>query len=121
MRYLLMVLLLVPTYALAQAVGYAEATYITDATLYQRFIDAAPNWLVGLVPILVSILVGARALSEVLLIVAKKTETTADDKLLSYVSKFVGLLGKVLGQIGVGMPNKMVEAKAEKIQEKKND
>jgi len=118
MRFLFLLLLL-PVAAFAQTAGYGEAGYIADPTLYSRFVSKAPDRLVALVPMLVAFMLGARALSEILLMFAHKTKNTIDNKIVTYLAKTVEILGKVLGQIGVGMPAKMAKEKVEKIEAKK--
>lgn len=102
-----------------EAGGYAAGSYIEDAGLYQRFVDAAPNWLIALVPMLIACSVACRALSEILFIFKDKTENTFDNKAWALTVQAAGMLATVLGQVGIGMPKAMVVAKAEKIEAKK--
>ena len=104
---------------LAQEAGYNEAAYITEAGLWQRFVDAAPDWLIGLVPLVVAFMIGARALAEILFIFKDKTETKWDNKIWQYTVKVVDVLAKILGNIGVGIPSKMAAEKVAKLEEKK--
>lgn len=99
---------------------YATGKYIADAGLYQRFVDAAPSWLIALVPMLIGLMILCRALAEILFIFKDKTEAKWDNKAWDIITKTAGMLATILGQIGIGMPNKMIEQKAEAIAEKKD-
>lgn len=105
--------------AICQEAGYSTSNYISDAGLYQRFVDAAPSWLIVAVPILIGILLLCRALAEILFIFKDATANVWDNKAWSIVTKTADILARVLGQIGVGMPKQMIIEKAEKAAQKK--
>jgi len=117
MRNLVLALIyfLMSSVALGQ---YATGKYIADAGLYQRFVDAAPSWLIALVPMMIGLMIACRALAEILFIFKDKTEAKWDNKAWDIITKTAGMLATILGQIGVGMPKKMVEKKAEAIEKK---
>ena len=108
----------VSTAALGQEGGYMTGTYISDPTLWDRFVSVAPDWLIVGVPFIVAVMVACRGLSEALLVVKDKTETNLDNKIYAVLNTVTGLLGKALGYIGVGMPKKMMVEKVDKAKEK---
>lgn len=96
--------------------GYmAEGVYIADPTLWDKFTKAAPEWLVAVVPMLVALMLICRAVSEALLLFAAKTQSNVDNQLAQILATVAALLGRLLGYIGIGMPRRMIIAKADKI------
>lgn len=110
-------LLLTMTFpALAQTVGgYAESNYISDPTLYDRFVSLAPAWLVATVPIMVALMIAFRGISEALWIVALKTENKTDDRIAEITGKIAAILAKITGAIGIGLPKTQLMIRAEQI------
>jgi hypothetical protein len=92
--------------------GYmTERTYIADPSLYDRFVQAAPEWLVGGIPIAIAVMLLCRVLAEMLIALSKKTSTTADDKAAAILSKVSWAIAKALSWIGVGVPKAILEEK----------
>lgn len=98
-----------------EAASYLGQEYISDPTLWSRFISVAPDWLIVGVPFIVAVMVAARGASEALLVIKDKTATNVDNKIYSVINMVSSILGKGLGYIGVGMPKKMIEEKAAKV------
>lgn len=97
------------------AAGYMDISYIADQGLWDRFVTYAPNWLVVGVPVLVSLMLAFRGISEALWIIAAKTQNKTDDKIAEVLGRVSEVLAKVTGMIGVGMPKAQLMQKAEKI------
>lgn len=100
--------------ALAQAGGYVQ-----NPSLWEQFTASAPTFLVSLIPFLLGFMVLCRAVSEILLLFQDKIPGDWENGTVKVLRKIIEVLGKILGQIGVGMPNKMVAEKAEQIAQKK--
>lgn len=104
--------------AAAPVAGYMDVSYIADQTLWDRFVTYAPNWLVVGVPVLVSLMLAFRGISEGLWVIAAKTQNKTDDKIAEVLGRVSEVLAKVTGMIGVGLPKAQLMAKAEKIAQK---
>lgn len=102
--------------AVAAAPGYMDGTYIADPTMWDKFVQTAPNWLVALVPMLVAAMVVFRALAEGMLAISRVLgEKEHLSKAAAIVLQVADALGRILGQVGVGMPKQLVLERAEKI------
>lgn len=97
------------------ATGYMDISYIADQTLWDRFVTYAPNWLVVGVPVLVSLMLAFRGISEALWVIAAKTQNKTDDRVAEVLGRAAEVLAKVTGMIGIGLPKAQLMQKAEKI------
>jgi hypothetical protein len=100
------------TIAMAQ---YMDGKYIADSGAWQRFLDYSPSWLIVGIPFALGILIFCRALAEILFLIKDKTENAYDNKIYDILMKFIEILAKVLGTIGIGQPKTMLLEKVEKL------
>lgn len=100
----------------ATASGYLDGgAYIADATLYDKFVNAAPDWLVAIVPLMIAAMFVCRGLAEVLLWVSRRTESKSDDRVYELLSQASYTLARVLSWVGVGVPKMLLIDKAERL------
>jgi len=98
----------------AKVGGYMDGEYIQDPDKFNAIINNLPSWAPVLISILVCVMIVFRAASEVILLMADKIPGDQDKKIARYLKSIATWIGKLLGQIGVGLPKRMVLEKAEK-------
>ena len=94
--------------------GYMQMEYIQDPNKFYAMMNNLPDWAPVIISALVCLMIAFRAMSEILLLLADKIPGDGDKKAARIMKSISIWIGKLLGQVGVGMPKKMVMEQAEK-------
>lgn len=99
------------TMAFAAEAGYMSGVYIDNQSTFGRIAGALPDWGLVLIPVALAIVIGCRALAEILLLLKDVIPGDTEIKAAQTLRRVADIGAKILAYVGVGVPKKIVEEK----------